>query len=228
MPKKIAGISGSITKEDWAYLKVREWIIRGELGPGEGLTQETLALRLGISRLPLRAALARLTVEGLVIDRPHQSWQVSTVSLNNVRDIYSGRSALEGNLVKAATDNFSLLQTKKDEIKRLAAILEEQSGALQEEDVELFMQKDWDFHSKIYEFSNMPQTLAAAHIFHTQSNRYLLMYLSDTKRGRNSIRDHQKIMDAIGSGNSVLAQKLTIEHVLSGLMALTPLLSKER
>jgi DNA-binding GntR family transcriptional regulator len=227
MPKRISGINGSITKEDWAYVKVRDWIIKGQLRPGENLTQDTLALKLGISRLPLRAALARLTVEGLVIDRPHQSWQVSTVSLDNVRDIYSGRSALEGNLVKAATDNFSSLQTKKDEIERLATIVKEQSIALQEEDMELSMQKDWEFHSNIYEFSNMPQTLAAAHIFHSQSNRYLLMYLSDSKRGRNSIRDHRKIMDAIASGNSVLAQKLTVEHVLSGLIALTPLLSNE-
>ena len=227
MPKKISGINSSITKEDWAYLKVRDWIIRGELRPGENLTQDTLALRLGISRLPLRAALARLTVEGLVIDRPHKSWQVSTVSLDNVRDIYSGRSALEGNLVKAATDNFSSLETKKDEIERLGVIVEEQAAALQIEDMELSMQKDWEFHSNIYEFSNMPQTLAAARIFHSQSNRYLLMYLSDTKRGKSSIRDHRKIMDAIASGDSVLAQKLTVEHVLSGLIALSPHLLNE-
>lgn len=218
---------GSITKEDWAYVKVRDWIIKGELRPGEYLTQDTLALKLGISRLPLRAALARLTVEGLVIDRPHKSWQVSTVSLDNVRDIYFGRSALEGNLVKAATDNFSLLETKKNEIERLGSIMEEQIAALKKEDMELSMQKDWEFHSNIYEFSNMQQTLAAAHIFHSQSNRYLLMYLSDTKRGKRSIRDHRKIMDAFASGNSLLAQKLTVEHVLSGLMALSTILLNE-
>jgi DNA-binding GntR family transcriptional regulator len=75
--------------------ELRRGIIGGALQPGEAVTEQNLAARFGVSRGPLREAMSQLAEEGLLVSIPFTGTRVVNVSLEDVREIYSLRVALE-------------------------------------------------------------------------------------------------------------------------------------
>jgi DNA-binding GntR family transcriptional regulator len=78
-----------------AYQSFREAILQGELHPGEIMTQQQVADRLGISRTPLREAIRILQHEGLLNTEPHRRLQVAEFSIQDVETVYVMRVLLE-------------------------------------------------------------------------------------------------------------------------------------
>lgn len=85
-----------------AYERLRDEIVSWRLTPGTPLSETEFAERLGVSRTPLRAALARLTLEGLVESVPGKTAVVSAVSAETVRDLFELRYALETHAARLA------------------------------------------------------------------------------------------------------------------------------
>jgi DNA-binding GntR family transcriptional regulator len=79
-----------------AYESFRRAILNGELRPGEIMTQQQVADRLGISRTPLREAIRILQHEGLLNTEPHRRLQVAEFSIEDVETVYVMRVLLEG------------------------------------------------------------------------------------------------------------------------------------
>lgn len=89
---------------DLAYQGIRDRIISGEYAPGAHLKEEALAEDTGASRTPVREALRRLNAEHLVEFVPNRGAYVSSWSLEDVEEIYTLRSVLEGQAAfRAAT-----------------------------------------------------------------------------------------------------------------------------
>jgi DNA-binding GntR family transcriptional regulator len=84
-----------VTKNELAYLQIREKILEGELPPETSLDQEALARSLGLSTTPVREALRRLESERLVISRAHRDTVVAPLSLANVEEVFRVRLALD-------------------------------------------------------------------------------------------------------------------------------------
>jgi DNA-binding GntR family transcriptional regulator len=74
---------------------LRDAIVTGKLAPGQRLVEEALAERLGVSRAPIREALAALQREGLVTCLPSRGVMVTVLTRRDVREIYGLRTALE-------------------------------------------------------------------------------------------------------------------------------------
>jgi GntR family transcriptional regulator of vanillate catabolism len=87
-----------------ATLRLRELILEGELSGGERLSEVPLAERLGVSRTPLRLALARLEHEGLLQSVPGGGFVVSMFTLEEVRDAIDLRGVLEGTAARLAAE----------------------------------------------------------------------------------------------------------------------------
>jgi DNA-binding GntR family transcriptional regulator len=85
----------SVTKNELAYLQIREKILEGELPPEMSLDQEALAQSLGLSTTPVREALRRLESERLVISRAHRDTVVAPLSLAIIEEVFSVRLALD-------------------------------------------------------------------------------------------------------------------------------------
>ncbi len=83
------------TLSDEACDRLREWIVAGRLSPDDDLSEPHLASLLGISRTPLRAAIARLQHEGLLEVEPGKGFRVARVDAAMVREIYPILAALE-------------------------------------------------------------------------------------------------------------------------------------
>ena len=214
-PAHAPGAGGSLRKQDWAYEQIREWIINGELPPGSRIEQEQLATRLSISRIPLREGLARLSAEGLLHGRAHQRLIVTELTLEDARDVYCGREALEGVLAAEAAT-----RAGGRELSELRTILDAQRSLLSAGDADDFRRCDRDFHHAVYRLAGMPKTFNAVTGLFAMSQRYVRLYLSDADRTASSYREHAEILAAIEAGDGDLAARLTREHVRRGLVSL--------
>ena len=97
-PKQRAKSGRSPRTKDLAgfsYAKIKELILRYEVKPGQKLTQEMLADRLGVSLTPVREALRMLEKEGYVSPIPNRGFFVAEISLKEAEDLFELRETLE-------------------------------------------------------------------------------------------------------------------------------------
>ena len=80
---------------DVVFKTLRQAILKGELEPGERLMEIQLAERLGVSRTPIREAIRKLELEGLVLMIPRKGAEVAKISESNLRDVLEVRRSLE-------------------------------------------------------------------------------------------------------------------------------------
>lgn len=89
---------------DRAYDILRDEIVDWELPPGSVLAEVEQSVRLGVSRTPLREALARLTADGLVAQQSGRGLVVTDVSIGNIRELFEVRRALEEQAARLAAE----------------------------------------------------------------------------------------------------------------------------
>ena len=78
---------------DVVFNTLRQGILKGELEPGERLMEVQLANRLGVSRTPIREAIRKLELEGLVVMIPRKGAEVAKISEKNLQDVLELRCA---------------------------------------------------------------------------------------------------------------------------------------
>lgn len=111
-----------------AQLRLRDLILSGELPPGERLSEPSVAERLGASRTPVRAALARLAEEGLVEAIPSGGFAVKSFAEEEIQDAIELRGLLEGHAARLAAER-GAPGAALAEMKRLIARLDEATAA---------------------------------------------------------------------------------------------------
>ena len=99
---------------DVVFNTLRQAILRGELKPGERLMEIQLANKLGVSRTPIREAIRKLELEGLVLMIPRKGAEVADITEKSLRDVLEVREALEELAVRLACDKI-----KEEEIERI-------------------------------------------------------------------------------------------------------------
>ncbi|HEX2125609.1 MAG TPA: GntR family transcriptional regulator [Thermoleophilaceae bacterium] len=105
--------TGHRTLAEKAFVALHDAIVRGELRPGERLPIEELADVLDMSPMPIREALRRLDAVGLVENVPHRGARVTELSLEDLRDVYEARLALEPLAVQHAAERFDRDDTER-------------------------------------------------------------------------------------------------------------------
>jgi DNA-binding GntR family transcriptional regulator len=122
----------SETVQEKAYRAIKESIVRNELLPGDSLSIEDLAQRLGVSQTPVREALGRLSAEGLVERAPNRTAVVSTIALQDIHQAYQVRKLLEPYAAKAVSESLETHPTIKRslmELKDVASGVQKALGA---------------------------------------------------------------------------------------------------
>jgi DNA-binding GntR family transcriptional regulator len=127
---------------DDAYRSLRDAIVDGTLEPGERLRDAELGVWLGVSRTPVREALARLEQAGLVITRPGRSTTVAPLDVRAARDAQSVVAAMHQLAVRLAVPH--LLD---DDLDRMSEANDRFSRALRAGDVESALQADDELHA---------------------------------------------------------------------------------
>lgn len=206
----------SSTKGRSVYERLRQMILSSELIPGQLLDQTVLSQELGVSRTPLRQALARLASEGLVESEAHKTARVSELSKGEMVGLYLARREIEPLLVESSAQNL-----RPAAIERLHQLIGRQEQAVADNDFQAFVEFDVQFHSLLYSESEYTTVFEAWKHLRGVSDRYILMYSARANGAQDSIQEHQRILSLVEShGQAPLLRHVVSQHVARGLEAL--------
>lgn len=193
------------TDTDSCLVRLRQLVLTGELLPGEKVNQAELAQRLGVSRVPVREALASLRAEGLVEARPNTGYTVVRPTVEDLAEIYQMRALLEDALL-ATVD---LAAVDVDELRRLNARLAELDPLTQFAE---YREVNEAFHFAIFDAS--PQRMVRRQVAQlwTLSEFYRSLYVRTDTAHRRVVDDHVRITDAIAAGDLDALIAISGEH----------------
>lgn len=196
--------------------KLRDWILHGRFNPGERIEEVPIALAMGVSRTPVRAALATLAGEGLIDHMPNRGYLVRVFELDVILAAYEVRAVLEGLACRSASQH-GLDDTR---IQRLLQCLDEgdrilAKGNLLPEDHVPYQKINVDLHNTLMEASANPwvgRFVDQANHIPYASDRIVLWDVGHDVILR-SHGDHHRIVEAVINRDSVRAEELMREHV---------------
>ena len=134
---------------DVVFNTLRQAILRGELQPGERLMEIQLAQRLGVSRTPVREAIRKLELEGLVLMIPRRGAEVAEITRQDLEDVLEVRAALEELAVKDACEHIT-----DEQLQDLKKAANEFKRSLEGTDLVACAEADIHFHEIIYAATN--------------------------------------------------------------------------
>lgn len=190
---------------DSIYNSIRQAILTCEFQPGQELREQELAARYRVSRSPIRDALLRLEQENLVTVLPRQGYCVNSISLADIKEIFSLRVLIEPACAAAATQaDDSALQA----LDRFRGFVDEDF------DEPKFVDYNRSFHSAIAELSGNKRLAAAASSIVEQFERLVLIgrATSDVESTHRMCGEHDAIIDALQARDADRASRLSYEH----------------
>ena len=179
------------TKEDYVYALLREAILNCEIEPGEKLVIDQLSQELDLSIIPIRAAIQRLSMEGLVITKPHSPAQVVPISPNMIQETFALLASLE------MTAYEQLVEKVDDQtIDQLAALVHSMDDTLAEEDSQTWAAINIAFHRQIAEATQMPLLIEFTNRTLDQWRRLSQYYFKEVASTRIQIaqQEHREII----------------------------------
>lgn len=194
---------------DVVFQTLRRAIITGEFAPGERLMEIALANQLGVSRTPVREAIRKLELEGLVVMIPRKGAQVAKITEDNLRDVIEVRSALEEFAVSLASQRIT--PEEKKELTKLhdqfKTAIETEAGILD------IIDKDEQFHALIVRATKNKRLITILNGLREQFYRYRMEYVKDINSRSPLVKEHEAMMNAIFNGNSEEATAIMKTHL---------------
>jgi GntR family transcriptional regulator of vanillate catabolism len=202
---------------------LRERVLSGEIAPGARLQQVPLSVSLGVSRTPLREALAQLANQGLLVYEPNRGYVVRAFSAAEIVAAFDVRSRLEGlacSLVARRGLSEDALATLRGCVAEGDRILSK--GFLDPPDLGPYRRMNVDFHETIIRNSGNPfvdDFVRQCHNVPLASDRVFVW--EDFGVIARSHDDHRRIVDALAARDAERADYLMREHVhFAGLILL--------
>lgn len=193
---------------DVVFKTLRRGILTGELKPGERLLEIHLANRLGVSRTPIREAIRKLELEGLVTMIPRRGAEVANITEKNLKDVLEVRGALESLAIELACDRIS--EEKKEELREQ---LERVETAVSTEDAGAIASADVAFHDAIVEASGNLRLTQIVSKLGEQMYRYRFEYLKDTSKHPQILREHRAMYESILDRDKEKAARSVRAHI---------------
>ena len=194
---------------DVVFNTLRQAILRGELKPGERLMEVQLANKLGVSRTPVREAIRKLELEGLVLMIPRKGAEVAEITRQDMEDVLEVRTALEELAVKDACDHITDAQLS--ELKK--ASNEFKKALLEGKDLVTCADADMHFHDVILSATNNRRLIQMLNNLSEQMYRYRMEYLKDERTHKTLIEEHDAIRRALKKHDKVKAGAAIRVHI---------------
>jgi DNA-binding GntR family transcriptional regulator len=190
------------------YATLRSSIVRGDLRPGEKLSENTLAGELGVSRTPVREALARLRDDRLVEIVPQLGTFVAAISPQAVRDAQFVREALECAAIRRAAE-----LAGDDDVARLEENLQAQDRARASNDLDAFYMLDDAFHRGLCDLSGYPTVWLVSERAKSHLNRIRRLSLGMPNYLSEMIDEHRAVVAAVADHDPDLAEEMLRHHL---------------
>ncbi|MFO7731400.1 MAG: GntR family transcriptional regulator [Spirochaetia bacterium] len=189
------------------YKALKDMILRGELKSGQKLQQERLAEQLGVSRTPLLTAFSKLEREMLIEILPRKGAYVRHFSKKELLDIYDIRVRMEPLGARKAAENAT-----KEHLDELRSRIEEFRAASEKDDIGHITEADYKIHMEIMNTSGNQFLYQMASSF----NIIVIANLEGFPKDYHvSIKEHERLFDAIKSGDGDTAEKVMHNHLSS-------------
>ena len=193
---------------DVVFNTLRQAILRGELKPGERLMEIQLANKLGVSRTPIREAIRKLELEGLVLMIPRKGAEVAEITEKSLRDVLEVRRALEELAVQLACEKIT-----KEEIRELERVAKEFQQVVKSRDITEIAEVDVCFHDIIYTATDNQKLIQLLNNLREQMYRYRVEYLKRDGVFPQLIAEHEAIIRHIENNEKEKATEVICRHI---------------
>ncbi|TPE64779.1 GntR family transcriptional regulator [Sandaracinobacter neustonicus] len=199
------------TLSDRVFEIVREQIVTGQLADNAPIRQDALAAELGISKIPLREALARLEQDGLIVSHANRGYFVQPLSAEQLDEIFELRLSIE----PAAAAHAALAATDAERSAAIDAFERLDSAAginLAEVAV-----RNREFHIALTNSPDRPLTMQLVQRLSIMAERYVVAHLEPAGRETRAHQEHRGLLDAFLARDAAKLQALLAQHIRSTL-----------
>ena len=189
-------------------LKIEHDILMFKLKPGERLDESRLAERFGSSRTPVREALRQLAAEGFVRIRTHRGAVVSGLSMAELIDMFEMMAIYEGVCSRLAAKHAT-----PEEMAQIAESHEICRARCDADDIEGYCVANARFHDAIYRASHNGYLIKQTISIRNRLGAYRRFQLRRNNRLRDSVREHQAVIDALKAGDADAADRRMRDHI---------------
>ena len=193
---------------DVVFNTLRRAILRGELVPGQRLMEIRLADQMGVSRTPVREAIRKLELEGLVVMVPRKGAEVAHISGKNLRDVLEVRRALEELAGELACERMSA-----EDFKKLEQANHKFASVLDSDDSTVLGQADEEFHGLIYQATDNDRLVQMVNHLREQMYRYRIEHLKNKSQRTILLQEHQDIMRALAARDVEAVRRAIRAHI---------------
>jgi len=192
-----------------AYEHLKSAILSGRLDPGKRLAEEHLAEELGVSRTPVREALHKLELEGLIKPLETRGFIVSKDSKEEIEELFDMRAILEGYGLRVISEKVS-----ENLLEQLNKLIENAEEALKRKQLREVFRWNTQFHDTLHRMVSEKKRL---HRLLVNVRKYVLRYREDTLQypdgGRRALDGHHKIVMALRLKDPDLCERVMREHI---------------
>lgn len=175
-----------------------------------------LANQLGVSRTPIREAIRKLELEGLVIMMPRRGAEVAQITEKGLRDVLEVRRALDALCTELACDRIT-----EEEKQRLRDACDEFEKATATGDATVIAAADVALHDIIVEATRNQRLIQLINNLSEQMYRYRFEYIKDENQHNNLVEEHRMIYESIvrcDKEGAAKAAKLHIDNQESSII----------
>jgi len=190
--------------------RIRAAIWSGQYQPGDRLVERRLAHEFGISHIPLREALARLTEEGLVERLPRRGARVASLTPRMLEEVSSLRVVLEQFVIRRLKDRFT-----PEAYLELQGVVDRMVKAAEDHDLVRVHEIDQEFHQRLWELTDHALLVELAAQMRSRTSHFYRAAAASL--GPDEVRrhadSHQQLLDVIASGDRRAAERAMQHHV---------------
>lgn len=208
---------------DVVFNTLRQAILTGELKPGERLMEIHLANKLGVSRTPIREAIRKLELEGLVIMIPRRGAEVAQITEKSLRDVLEVRRALDALCVELACDRIS-----EAELAQLKEACDRFEEATRTKSTKIIAQADVALHDIIVAATGNSRLVQLVNNLAEQMYRYRFEYIKDVSGHEKLVEEHRIIYESIVKKDKKTAAEAVKMHIDNQEASIMNQLRKEK
>ncbi|USI72226.1 GntR family transcriptional regulator [Sphingomonas morindae] len=186
---------------------VREQIVTGKLPVEQAIRQDALANELGVSKIPLREALARLEQEGLLVSQANRGFFVRAMSAGEAEEIFALRLSIEPEAVAAAARAAD--ETAQEAARAALVALDEAAHA----HLDFVAARNRDFHMALVRPGGRVLTSQLVERLQILSERYVFKHLEPAGREDRAHLEHAVLLEAWLARDEARAKQLAAEHI---------------
>lgn len=210
MEKETVKHDTSLSARERTYRLLKEKILTGQFSPNKRLAEESLAKLLGVSRTPVREALHKLELEGLVTLKGARGFCVPEESAEDMQELFEIRSVLEGQALSSLCNSIC-----EDDFSSLNHYIKKAESAAESGDLELVFSFNTKFHDLLNGLiqSKKPRLYNLIEDMREYVLRYRKSTLGNPDAAKRSISGHRKIVMALELKDPVLCEHVMRAHI---------------